>query len=264
MKFTRTAGSTTALMCLALLGITVPMGAQTGSAQKKTAFVIQQVVEVPGTVLQPGSYVIRSMGPAPAGSPAGANRLEIVGADESHVYATITSIPEMRPPLTDKATFSFYQSADGSHRAIKAWWPTPDPYPRQEQFVYPTEQALHLIAATKESVLYLRPELLKGGSSTAEVSVPPPIAQVTPAGNAAAALPKTASDLPLLMLAGLICCFMGICLRVLSISLARGDRQCLAGTAAIALEPRDSPVRRVAASLWCGAQIRLRVVYRKG
>jgi hypothetical protein len=77
-------------------------------------------------------------------------------------------------------------------------------------------------------------------------------------------MPKTASDLPLLMLAGMICCFMGICLRVLSISLARGDRQCLAGSTAIALEPRDSPARRVAASVLRGAPIRLRVVYRKG
>jgi hypothetical protein len=99
------------MMCLALPGTTAHMVAQMGSTEKKSAFVIEQPVEVPGTVLQPGAYGIRSKGAAPASSLAGAILLEIVSTDESQVYATITSIPEFRPPVPDKPTFSFYQSA---------------------------------------------------------------------------------------------------------------------------------------------------------
>jgi|SRR5579871_442113 len=255
MKFTRTAGSTTAFLCLALLGFHTPSDAQT--SEKKSAFVLAQAAEVPGTVLQPGSYVIRLKGPAPAGAPAGANLLEILSADESRVYATITSIPELRPPLDDKAIFSFYQSPEGHWRAIKAWWPKPDPYPREEQFIYPTGQALSLIAATKENILYLRPGMVKDAGSPTDAPAMAPVPQVQ-AGHGTAAMPKTASDLPLLVLAGVVFCCVGLCLRGLSMALARAE---------FAASPvmRAAPRKQGAVScLLSGTPIRLRLVYRKG
>jgi hypothetical protein len=247
------------------------MAAQPDSTAKTSSFVIASPVEVPGIVLQPGSYVIRLKGPTPTNSPPGSKLLEIVSSDESRVYASITSIQEYRPPLPDKPLFSFYESADGRRRAIKAWWPTPDPYPYEERFIYPTEQALDLMAATKDSVLYLRPDLFKSGVSSSAVlpATPPPVPATLPpmsGRHLTGSLPKTASNLPLLLLAGLLWSCAGLAIRMLSISLAQTDRHCLASAAAseacLTQESWYVPARRGIVSLLSGERIRLHVVYR--
>ncbi len=57
---------------------------------RKTVLTFNQPVEIPGKVLSSGTYVFRRMdGPDP-------NVVQILNADETHVYATLLTVPDYR------------------------------------------------------------------------------------------------------------------------------------------------------------------------
>ncbi len=198
----------------------------TASAQawnKRTSVTFSGPVEIPGVgaqVLPAGTYVFRLLD-----SQSDRNIVQIFNADESHIYATILAIPNYRLRATDKTVMTFAERAAGEPQAIRAWF-----YPGDnsgQEFVYPKKRAVELAKVTKVPVLYIPDEVavnivapvkaateppvialkevpLKAVKPTgedialAEVIVPPPV-------QTAAHLPKTASDLPLLALAGFLC-----------------------------------------------------------
>jgi hypothetical protein len=210
------------------LSITVlcTMFSSTASAQawnKRTSVTFSGPVEIPGVgaqVLPAGTYVFRLLD-----SQSDRNIVQILNADESHVYATILAIPNYRLRATDKTVMTFAERAAGEPQAIRAWF-----YPGDnsgQEFVYPKKRAVELAKVTKVPVLYIPDEVavnivapvktateppvialkevpLKAVKPTgedialAEVIVPPPV-------QTAAHLPKTASHLPLLALAGFLC-----------------------------------------------------------
>jgi hypothetical protein len=210
------------------LSITVlcTMFSSTASAQawnKRTSVTFSGPVEIPGIgaqVLPAGTYVFRLLD-----SQSDRNIVQILNADESHVYATILAIPNYRLRATDKTVMSFAERAAGEPQAIRAWF-----YPGDnsgQEFVYPKKRAVELAKVTKVPVIYIPDEVavnivapVKAATepavialkevplravrptgediALAEVIVPPPV-------QTAAHLPKTASDLPLLALAGFLC-----------------------------------------------------------
>src|SRR5437879_4084781 len=196
--------------------------------QQQARFELNELTEVPGALLQPGTYVIRSKNAESQNLP-GIDILEILSTDGTQVFATITSVPEYNPPPPGEPQFTYYER-QGGHATIKSWWPSADPYPYEQQFTYPRVQALRIKSTTKERVLLLLSE------TSADPTEPPePTAQATskskkvlgdgkrpaPATSqqlpsiarqvTSAQLPRTAGPVPLQAMTGLL--FAGLVFR---------------------------------------------------
>lgn len=223
---------------LFVLGVAVLCAAQSGvaSAQaryKSTTVTFDMPVEIPGVgaqVLPPGTYVFRVLD-----TQSDRNVIQILSQDQSRVYATILAIPNYRLKATDKTVITFAERPAGEPQAIRAWF-----YPGEnwgQEFVYPKAKAVEIAKATQQPVLYVPDEM--AANITAPVTTPAdatvvaleqaPVKVVTPTGDdaamsevmtpppvmAAARLPKTASDLPMLAFAGVLCLGVAISVRTL-------------------------------------------------
>jgi len=216
---------TTTVLCLTF--------SNTASAQnfnKKTTVTFSAPVEIPGPsaqVLPAGKYVFRLLDAL-----SDRNVVQIFSSDESHIYATILAIPNYRLKATDKTVMTFAERAVGDPQAIRAWFYPGDNW--GQEFVYPKKQALEIARITKLPVLYIPDEVAPNiVAPVRTASEPPvialkeaPVRAITPTGEEVAvrevvepppvkvaALPKTASDLPLLALAGFLCLTVGMSLR---------------------------------------------------
>ena len=144
---------------------------------------------------------------------------------KNHVYTTILAIPNYRLKSTGKTVMTFHERLAGEPEALKPWF-----CPVMEwgqQFVYERSRAIQLAKETNETVLPTPVVLTEAPAEalnaapveavaptgetieTAQVVEAPPVAASEPAPAAAPVevaqtLPKTASDLPLIGLAGLL------------------------------------------------------------
>ncbi len=171
-------------------------------------------VEVPGVgaqILPAGTYMFKLMD-----STSNRNIVQIFNEKGTHVYTTILAIPNYRPHVTDNTVITFWERAEGQPQAIRAWF-----YPGEfwgQEFIYPKAAA---VAVNTEPVL-TAPEPVAEATPT-PVETPAPVeevAQATPAPQpeqqsapavtaepqteTPAALPQTASYLPLFALTGLL------------------------------------------------------------
>jgi hypothetical protein len=72
---------------------------------------------VEGTILSPGSYVIKVLD-----SPGDRSIVQIFDAETNHLLSTIFAIPACRVTPADEGTFEFYASRDGQRTALHAWF----------------------------------------------------------------------------------------------------------------------------------------------
>ena len=256
---------TIALLCSGWLGATFAITAQPEARELKGAITFDHAVEVPGVVLPAGTYVIRVKGPAPDNTPPGSNLVEFLSKDESRIYATVRSIRDYRPSPAGKPLFTFYEDADGQQLALKAWWPPANPQPYQERFIYPTARALELMRAMSDAALHPHPKP-RGSGKPSEVlpAVTSGRSRTIPA-RTPTDMPKTASDMPLLLLTGLLWCLAGFALRAFSILAAQKATFCTAGAIPPEAQERSAYpfVRQALMSLASGAPFRLRIAYRR-
>jgi hypothetical protein len=187
---------------------------------KKTTITTNEPFEVPGRVLPAGSYVMRIV------DAAGFRRVvRFYNADESKVLATVIGIPDYKLEPSDTTDITFYESAVGAPRPMQAWF-----YPGSNfgiEFAYPKGRAVEIAVATKEHVPTIEApaiaaveplpgpaikELLEepitaitpGGGEVALAEVHPETPPVQTAAVTSPALPRTASPLPFIALAGLL------------------------------------------------------------
>jgi len=218
-----------ALFALAVLFI----GASTASAQfasKKTTVTFNEPVEIPGVdaqVLPAGVYVFRLLD-----SLSDRHIVQVFNKDESHIYATILTIPNYRLRATDKTVMTFAERAAGDPPAMRAWFYPGDNW--GQEFVYPKKRALELAKLTNLPILYIPDELapnLVAPVTTADdapvVALKTvPLRAVRPSGDDAdlatvveapprqvAGLPKTASLMPVFFLMGLVLIAAGVALK---------------------------------------------------
>jgi hypothetical protein len=157
--------------------------------------------------------------------------VQIFSKDEKTVYATILAIPNYRLKPTDKTVITFRERPAGEPEALRAWF-----YPGRnwgEEFVYPKAIAVSLAKVSNVAVLAIatevkleveKPEVaevveqlkavpiiaVKPTGEEVEVAQvvqtapTPEAAVVVAADQAPAALPATASPLPLIALFGLL------------------------------------------------------------
>ncbi|HTO88764.1 MAG TPA: hypothetical protein VMR54_14695 [Thermoanaerobaculia bacterium] len=185
--------------------------AQTLRADKAwtTPLTLSEPTEIPGTVLQPGDYVVRVENTNQA-----RQIVQFLSPDQSKVIATVMAVPDYRAKTTDETRFVYFQRAEGMPQAIKSWF-----YPANYygiEFVYPKVEAVKIAQTSHERVyVFAEPQQEKVIVITPELKeepAPPP--PVVVAENKP--LPKTASNLPLVALAGLAALGVAGTLRILS------------------------------------------------
>jgi hypothetical protein len=233
MKLLKTLGI---LLCLtALCALVLPTAAADG-LNRKTVLTFSAPVEVPGVgvhILPAGTYVFKILD-----SQSNRHIVQIFNQDETSLLTTILAIPNYRLKPTDKTVISFSERPAGQPEAVKAWF-----YPGRswgEEFVYSKSRAVELAKEANEPVLATPVEqdaapiealntapvvaVAPTGEPVelAQVVEPPPaaepvaVAAAEPVAAPAAAMPKTASSLPLIGLIGLLTLGAGFALSVFS------------------------------------------------
>jgi len=207
MKLFRVLTAITGLIVMALL-FTPWLHAENDVWNKKTTLTFSQPFEIPGgQVLPAGTYVFKLLD-----SSTDRNIVQIFNEDQTHVYATILAIPNYRLHAPENTIMNFEERPAGSPVAIKAWFHPGDTL--GHEFVYPKQRAIELAKAANEPVPFTASELTAEAPVATLEKAPIraeepsgeelPIARAFTAIPEAAALPQTASSLPLVGLIGLL------------------------------------------------------------
>ena len=228
------------IACIGVLGTLLPR-AKADEWNQKTIFTFSGPVEIPGRVLDPGTYVFKL-----ADSQSDRNIVQVFNKNETHLYGTFLAIPDYHLKLSGHPIITFEERAAGSPEAVKAWFYPGDNY--GHEFVYPKVKAMALAKANNQPVASMPQELAanttqpaktmqepqvmamkqaplkaeKPSGEEAEIIevFPPPPAQsaaqaptTQAAANVPSSLPKTASPLPLVGLIGLLSLGAAVVLR---------------------------------------------------
>lgn len=208
-------------LCLALLCVIAAPNANADDFNRKSIVTFSAPVEVGGSgaqVLPAGTYVFKVMNPG-----AYSHIVQISNEDGTHVFTLIVAMPNYRLKSTEKTVMTFRERPAGQPEALKAWF-----YPGRkwgEQFVYDRSKAIQLAKETNETVLatpvvYAAApietlaaapvEAVNPSGETVDVAQvveapPAPVAAAAPpAPVEVASLPKTASNLGLIGLCGIM------------------------------------------------------------
>jgi hypothetical protein len=114
-----------ALLCAAL-----SPRASADEWNKETLLTTNNSLEVPGYILDPGTYVFKL-----ADNPAYRHIVQIWTGDKSQLIATIIAIPAYRDEVTDEPVFRLDERPGDSPMAIRSWF-----YPGEHygnEFTYP-------------------------------------------------------------------------------------------------------------------------------
>jgi hypothetical protein len=113
--------STLSLLALGLLGVLAP-NAKADEWNKRTNITISQSIEVEGTVLPAGSYVLEL-----TNLPSARNLVRISNADSNRLITTVYAIRAYRLVPADNSEFKFYESGAGRPPALHTWFYPGDP-----------------------------------------------------------------------------------------------------------------------------------------
>jgi hypothetical protein len=212
--------------CLIVLCLIAAPKAKADDWNRKTVMTFSAPFEVPGVgaqTLPAGTYVFKILD-----SNSDRHIVQIFNEDETHVFTTILAIPNYRLKATDKTVVTFRERPAGEPEALKAWF-----YPGREwgeEFVYERSKAIQLAKETNETILSTPTtlaaapiEVLKAAPveavnpngetvDTATVVEAPPAPAAVAAPVEIASLPKTASDLGLIGLGGMMLLGSGLLL----------------------------------------------------
>lgn len=227
--------------CLVLLGASIVPRAKADEYQK-TILTFDEPVQLPGIVLPAGSYVFKLVSPM-----IDHDIVQVFNSDETKLLATILAIPNYSMKTPEHTTVTFEKQAADAPKAMKAWFYPGDPW--GQEFVYPKTSAAELAnqnqqeapampaekaasvpmpeqspeeqAIQTEPVAAIKPS--EPENQLAEVLSPQDEAPAIQAPSAAASqpatieeLPKTASPLFLIGLAGVFSTAGGFALRFFS------------------------------------------------
>jgi hypothetical protein len=115
---------TPSVLALALLSITLAPSAKADEWDKKTQITVKGgAVQIQGTILQPGEYVMKL-----ADSASDRRILQLFNADESQLVTTILANPAYRLEPTGDTRFTFAEVRVGQPPAITTWFYPGDNY----------------------------------------------------------------------------------------------------------------------------------------
>lgn len=224
------------VLSLALLALAFAPASQADVWNKKTIVTFSEPVELPtGVVLQPGKYVMKL-----ADSQSNRHIVQVFNEREDQILATILAIPNYRLQPSGDTVITFHETAAGTNKPMRAWFYPGDNF--GQEFAFPKDRATQITAVTQQEVRTLSPEdeafmaaRVETQPAPSEQAAAPAPAEPAPAPQAETpradvgdqpvaeaapraepepaepepaaepeALPATASNLPLMLLGGLL------------------------------------------------------------
>jgi hypothetical protein len=156
------------LVGMGIVGGMVPC-ATADEWDQRTTFTFSGPVEIPGQVLEAGTYVFKL-----ADSTSDRNIVQVFSKNEKRLYGTFLAIGDRRLRPAGKPIITFEERATGSPEALRAWF-----YPGQDyghQFVYPKPKAAELAKANNTPVPSMPAELAANTTRPAATVKEPHIA----------------------------------------------------------------------------------------
>lgn len=209
------------LLSLAIAGLfAIGSAPNLGADQrdKKTILTVNEPIQVPGKLLEPGVYVMKLLE-----SSSTRHIVQVFNEDQTEVLTTILAIPNYRLQAESKTVFTFWEMPAGHPKALRAWFYPGDNF--GQEFAYPKAEAIEIAKiehaevpvteAQKPEELTTAPveEINEQGQEEPIVAqaapAPAPVAdepvEEAQASEAPAAeLPETASPYPLIGFGGMI------------------------------------------------------------
>ena len=130
---------------LGLASLVVAPNAMADQWNKKTYITVNEAIQVPGKVLQPGRYVMKLMD-----SPANRHIVQIFNEREDQLQTTVLAIPNYRLQPTGKTEFGWWETPAGQPKALRAWIYPGDNF--GQEFAYPKSEAMAIAASTNQNV----------------------------------------------------------------------------------------------------------------
>jgi len=130
--------------CAALIVAGLAPEARADAWNKKTVITIDQPMQVPKKVLEPGKYVFKL-----ADSQSDRHIVQIFSADEKHLITTILAIPNYRLKVRGKSEFGFWETPAGQPRALRAWFYPGDNF--GHEFAYPPSKSVEITTYAKQT-----------------------------------------------------------------------------------------------------------------
>jgi len=128
--------------CAALIVTGLAPEARADAWNKKTIITIDQPMQVPKKVLEPGKYVFKLMD-----SQSDRHIVQIFSEDEKHLITTILAIPNYRLKVRGKSEFGFWETPAGQPRALRAWFYPGDNF--GHEFAYPPSMSTEITTYAK-------------------------------------------------------------------------------------------------------------------
>jgi hypothetical protein len=134
-----------AASCLGLASFALAPSAMADQWNKRTILTVNEAIQVPGKVLQPGKYVMKLLD-----SPANRHIVQIFNEREDQLQTTILAIPNYRLQPTGETEFQWWETPAGQPRAMRAWFYPGDNF--GQEFAYPKNEAVRIAATTNTNV----------------------------------------------------------------------------------------------------------------
>jgi hypothetical protein len=134
-----------AVSCLGVTSFLVPQAAQADQWNKKTIITVNEPIQVPGKVLEPGKYVMKLLD-----SQSNRHIVQVFNEREDQLQTTVLAIPNYRMQPTGDTEFQWWETPAGQPKAMRAWFYPGDNF--GQEFAYPKNEAVQIAASTAQNV----------------------------------------------------------------------------------------------------------------
>ncbi len=131
--------------CIGLFGAALAPTAHADQWNKRTILTVNEAIQVPNKVLQPGKYVMKLLD-----SQSNRHIVQIFDENEQHLITTVLAIPNYRLEPTGKTQFGFWETPAGQPKALRSWFYPGDNF--GQEFAYPKNEAMQIAASVKQPV----------------------------------------------------------------------------------------------------------------
>ncbi len=121
------------------------------TSDNKSEVTFYQPMQVPGIVLEPGSYIFKL-----ADSASGRDTIQVFNNEETRLMASFSAVANQRLLPTEDSRFVFWETLQGWPQAVRAWFCPGDNFARE--FQYSPEEATTLSAVINQDVALLTAE----------------------------------------------------------------------------------------------------------
>ena len=142
------------LMAVSAIVLMISAPAAFAQSQEVSTLSLTEPTDVGGTILQPGTYLIRVVSPL-----ADRNKVQITSVDRDKVFATLLTVPHQLEPNEEvpNSTFIYFPAETNRPRVLRTWFST-NPVTGGHDFVYDESRARQLARLSKEPVVAYRSE----------------------------------------------------------------------------------------------------------